>query len=186
MKLVICASILALCVSVASCSDSDKKNSDDTKATVKTSTIPAPTYQETDDTKKIPNPCEVISIEHVASVLTSATIRGPLVQSTTALSKTCEWSTKDKTFPRLGVSIILSPTFYDGSEAEKIDTAKVGDKAFIVKNFVTAIGGTACGKTIMVTSGDYTFSVAACLKDNKKPSTHDLEHWAKDVINSLQ
>ncbi|HMS24171.1 MAG TPA: hypothetical protein PKB15_00535 [Acidimicrobiia bacterium] len=179
---IICVVVLAL----PACSESkDEKKADVVVTTTTTTTIPLPAFTETPETLKIPNPCEVISIEHIENIISNATQRGPLIQNAVVASKACEWTKPNKDYPRVGVSIVLSPTVYDAIEATKVADAVVGDKAFIVDGFVTAFGGTSCGQTIIVKLRAYSYSVAVCNAKDKKPSDKELIELATDVQNSL-
>lgn len=160
-----------------------KKNEWSTVTTI--GSVPVPAFEETAETQKVPNPCTVISIEHVFSVVTDPTMRGPVINNVLAPSKLCEWVTGEKDYPRLGVSIVLSPTVYDASEATKISDAELGEKAFVVDGYVTGVGGTACGRTIIVKEKGFSYSVAVCNEKNKEPSNKQLIELATDVSNSL-
>ena len=173
---------------VATLQDPKSESSEETVSSTTTTairTVPVSTFPENETTGKVPNPCDVISIENVLDVVPSPIVRGPIVQTGIAPSKLCDWSTENEDYPRLGVSIILSKTFFDESEANKVRDETVGEKAFVVEGFVTGFGGAACGETIIVKLREYSYSVAVCNENDKKPSSKELIQLAKDVENSL-
>ena len=151
-----------------------------------TTTIPVPAFTETAETQKIPNPCESICDKNIEKYFKLPIVRGPLVQNADATSESCDWSTNEKQYPHLGVSIVLSTTKYDAAETSKISDAQIGDKSYIVKEYLTAFGGSSCGKTIIVEKGEFSYSVAFCQdENNKKPTDKELIGLAKDVEKSL-
>lgn len=149
-----------------------------------TSTVPAPKFDETEASLKIPNPCEVMNLDKVQEIVGDQSPRGPLLQTALVPIKACEWFGGQSNSPRLGVTIALSKEIYDSAEVSKISDAVVGEKTYVIKGY-TLFGGDSCGKTLIGKKGEYSFSVAVCNNEGKDPSQQELEDLATDVVNSL-
>lgn len=182
--------LVVMLVVIALADKSDQTHAEEiaiatTTSTIAPRTLPVPAFEETEATLKIPNPCESISEEKASSIVPSYMRQGPVIQNAVAPSKKCEWMTDGEETPRLGISIILSTTFFDESEADKLSDLTVGDKSFSVDGYVTGFGGTICGKTAIVKKGEFSFAVALCNKNDKAPTDEELESLAKGVEASL-
>jgi hypothetical protein len=173
-------------------STSDSDSSEDSAAST-TTTIPVPieesvpTVPETDQTRAIPDPCESISIENVAKYVSPSTVRGPLVQNTSEISESCEWTRveSDAEAPRIGVSIAASTSIFDPLEADAIENVTIATKGYVINGFQTTLGGAACGRTMIVETQTFSYVVALCEADGSLPTTEELTVLANDVLNSL-
>ncbi|MFN8016274.1 MAG: hypothetical protein U0R17_06690 [Acidimicrobiia bacterium] len=153
------------------------------KTTSTTTTIPSD--QETDQSRLIPNPCDSLSKKTIDKRISDPVVNGPLVQTAIVPLKACNWQENNELYPKLGVSIISTNTYYDSLEQFKVKDVELGDKSFIVNDFVTGVGGAKCGKTIIVKSGQFAYTVALCKENNKAPTEKELIQLAKEVKKSL-
>lgn len=146
-----------------------------------------PTFAENYETVVIPNPCESLTIENVARFVPSSKVRGPLLQNAYAPSKSCEWTPVDEQLdtPRLGVSIAGSLGVFDSLEKSATEQVEIGTSGYILNEYQTALGGAACGRTLVSETDTFSFVVALCKANNEIPTSQELIELATNVLNSL-
>lgn len=176
--------VTVLTCTVACSSDDTSGKKEVNNGSVQPNTQPVPTFSA-EAFKLISDPCTTISIESVNQLVPDSQVSGSLQQNSVGPNKTCEWKYDEKSFPRLGISIIEATNFFNPADTRIIEDPTLGEKVFVAPEYVIVLGGDSCGNTLYVVAGKYSFSVAYCDKDGKPATDEILLALAGQVKNSL-